>query len=210
MKTNADYWQDYVLNDIPESYRLLFQEEQKYLVKHIKKGSKVLEVACGDGRSIKEILSITNNITGIDHDDNAVSGAKKKFPNVKIINADASNMPFPDQEFDYVTCMISFMNFADKKYEILKEKKRVLKEGGSIILSIFSEDAFEERMKVYKGCGVKIKEIKGTTVVFDEDLGDNISEQFSKEQLVEIFDTVDLRIVDIKKTGIAYLCKLEK
>ncbi|RLG32861.1 hypothetical protein DRN98_04720, partial [Methanosarcinales archaeon] len=62
----------------------------------------------------------------------------------------------------------------------------------------------------YKASGVKIKEIKDGTVVFDESLGDNISEQFTKKQLEDIFSKANLHIEDIIKVNIAYLCTLTK
>ncbi|MCK5026601.1 MAG: hypothetical protein KAS15_08445, partial [Nanoarchaeota archaeon] len=104
----------------------------------------------------------------------------------------------------------TFANFADKKFIILDEMKRTLKDSGHIIISVFSEDAFEERMKVYKTDGVKIKHIDGTTVIFDESFGDNISEQFNKEQLENIFSQANLIVEDITQVNIAYLCKLKK
>jgi ubiquinone/menaquinone biosynthesis C-methylase UbiE len=213
METNADYWDDFVLTNLPDSYKKWFEEEKKYLLKHIAKDSNVLEVGCGNGRSIFDVLSITKNITGIDHDQKAVDDARKnfsKYPNINFLKADATTLPFEDEKFDFVICMTTFANFADKKFIILDEIKRVLKNSGHIIISVFSEDAFDERMKVYKASGVNIKKIDGTTVIFDEALGDNVSEQFSKEELENIFSRANLTIKDITKINIAYLCKLKK
>ena len=77
---NIDLWER-VLNDIPESYKSWFKDEKLFLHKYITKNSKVLEVGCGDGRSIKDILDITPNIVGIDYDQKAVDDAIKNFRN---------------------------------------------------------------------------------------------------------------------------------
>jgi len=212
MKTNMDYW-EFLLKNLPESYHKWFEEEKKYLQKTITPNAKVLEVGCGDGRSIFDILPVTKNITGIDHDDKAIADAKNNFssyPSIKILKADATKLSFENEKFDFVVCMTTFANFADNKFIILEEMKRVLKNSGKIIISVFSEDALEERMKVYKASGVKIKKIENGKVVFDESLGDNISEQFSKEQLEDIFSRANLKIEDITKVNIAYLCTLSK
>ena len=212
MKTNMDYW-EFVLKNLPESYHKWFEEEKKYLQNIITPDAKVLEVGCGDGRSIFDILPVTKNITGIDHDDKAIADAKNNFssyPSIKILKADATKLPFENEEFDFVVCMTTFANFADKRSLILEEMKRVLKKSGKIIISVFSEDALEERMKVYKASGVEIKKIENGKVVFDESLGDNISEQFSKEQLEDIFSRANLKMEDITKVNIAYLCTLSK
>jgi len=212
MKTNMDYW-EFVLKNLPESYHKWFEEEKKYLQNIITPDAKVLEVGCGDGRSIFDILPVTKNITGIDHDDKAIADAKNNFssyPSIKILKADATKLSFENEKFDFVVCMTTFANFADNKFIILEEMKRVLKNSGKIIISVFSEDALEERMKVYKASGVKIKKIENGKVVFDESLGDNISEQFSKEQLEDIFSQAYLHIKKITKVNIAYICTLTK
>ena len=212
MKTNMDYMANF-LENLPKSYQKLFEEEKKYLQKIITLDAKVLDVGCGSGRSVFDILSKTKNIVGIDHSDRAVADAKNNFsryPSIKILKADAAQLPFDNEEFDFVICMTTFANFADKKFKALEEMRRVLKDSGKIIISVFSENALEERMRVYKTSGVKIKEVKNGTVIFDESLGDNISEQFTKEQLENIFSKVNLKIEDIKKVDIAYLCTLVK
>lgn len=209
---NIDFWEKLLAN-MPDSYKRWFEEERKYLLKHVTKNSRVLEVGCGDGRSIKDILDITTNIIGIDHEEKAVSDGKnnfKDYKSIKILKAKAENLPFKDKDFDFVICMTTFANFADSKQRVLSEMKRVLQDDGFIIISVFSEDAFEERIKMYKKLNAPIKEIKGTTVIFDEEIGDNISEQFSKEQLIDIFNKANLKVVDIEKKEIAYLCKLRK
>lgn len=212
MKTNTDYW-EYILKNLPNSYHKWFEEEKKYLQKIITPNASVLEVGCGDGRSILDMLPVTKNVIGIDHDDKAITDAKDHFsgyPTIKIFKADATKLPFENNEFDFVVCMTTFANFADKKFIVLAEMKRVLKNSGKIIVSVFSEDALEERIKVYKASGITIKTIENGKVIFDESVGDNISEQFSKEQLENIFLRADLKIEDITKVNIAYLCTLTK
>ena len=212
MKTNIDYWENLLIN-LPKSYKKWFEKEKKYLQKIITKDASVLDVGCGNGRSIFDILPKTKNVTGIDHDNKAVADAKNnfsKYSSIKIIKADAAQLPFDNEEFDFVICMITFANFADKKFKALEEMRRVLKDSGKIIISVFSENALEERMRVYKTSGVKIKEVKNGTVIFDESLGDSISEQFTKEQLENIFSRSNLKIENITKVNIAYLCTLIK
>ncbi len=209
---NIIFWED-VLEKTPESYKKWFEEERKYLRKNILKNNKVLEVGCGEGRSIRDIIDITQNVTGIDNDEDAVKHAKyhfKKYPEVKILLANGRNHPFMDNSFDFVICMTTFANFGEDKIKTLNEMKRVVKKEGFIIISVFSENAFEERMKVYKKLNAPIKEIRGTTVIFDESLGSNTSEQFSLVQLKELFNKVKLKLIEVEKLSIAYICKLNK
>lgn len=202
-----------VFENLPLSYKKWFNEEKKYLRKNITKNSKVLEVGCGDGRSLKDIISLTKNLTGIDHDPQAINKTKiffRNYPNIRIIQADAVKLPFDNKSFDFVICMTTFANFGNKKYKVISEMKRVLKDEGIIIVSVFSENAFNERMKVYKKVKFPLKRIVGTKVMFDDKYGEGISEQFSKEELRKIFAKAKLKIVEIKKLNIAYICKLKK
>ncbi len=208
---NNDY-HNLLLQSLPESYKEWFQEERKYLEKIITKNSSVLEVGSGDGRSVVDILPITRNITGIDHDEKAIEESRAKFSEyetVQFLKADAQQLPFGNQEFDFVICMTSFANFADDKAVILQEMKRVLKDSGKIVVSVFSQNALPERIKVYEALNVPISEIKEDgTVIFSESLGDNISEQFTRQQLVDIFSSANLTIENITEVNIAYLCTL--
>lgn len=210
-ETNMDYWKT-VLQSLPESYREWFLEERSYLQERITPGDTVIEIGCGDGRSIHDVLPVTDTITGIDHDDAAVEKAKQAFKdneNIHIHKADATDLPFDDTSFDVAMCMTTFANFGADRAAILSEVKRVLKHTGKFIVSVFSEDALEERMKVYESVGVDIIDVDDRgKVTFDESLGANVSEQFSEEELRTIFAEAEFDVEDIKKVGIAYLCTL--
>lgn len=187
---------------------------KNFLIKNIKKNALVLEVGCGDGRSLKDLIEITKNLVGIDHDETAVNDAKRNLKNIKnakILLADGKNIPFKDKTFDAVLCMTTFANFYDEKYIILSEMKRVLKDEGNIFISVYSEDALEERLKAYKQANLNIKKIlhKGT-VIFDDFGIDGFSEQFSKKELKSIFKKANLKVLEINKSSIAYICKLSK
>lgn len=209
---NNDY-HNLVLQNLPESYKIWFEEDKKFLEKNIKKDSSVLYVGCGDGREINYLLKITNNIVGIDHDKEAIKRCKENFSenkNLRFLEAEGENLPFEDNIFDYVISMGAFMNFGEKRFQILNEMKRVLNNDGKIILDSFSEKSLDERLKMYKYSNAPIKEITKNTVIFSEELGDNTSSQFSKEELMDIFTKVDLKIEEIKEVSIVYLCLLKK
>ena len=83
-------------------------------------------------------------------------------------------------------CIGTFANFGKTKIKILKEMKRVCKSGKKILISVYSDEALDERLKLYRTIRADIKEIKNDgTITFDEkDVVDVISEQFSKKQLI--------------------------
>lgn len=212
-KRNIVGWEEALKNQ-PDSYKKWFAEERKYIIKSIKKNSKVLEVGCGDGRSIKDVLEVTKDVTGIDNDETAIEHSKenlKNYSSVKLILGDGKNLPFQDEIFDYVTCIGTFANLGDDKYQILSEMKRILKKNGKIIISVYSDKAIEERLKLYRKLKFKMKEIRNNgTIIFDDPTKEGISEQFSKEQLKGIAKKSDLKVEDITEVNIAYLCIFSK
>lgn len=212
--TNIGYWEQ-VLEAPTPAYKELFEAEQKYLVENITPGTKVLDIGCGEGRNMASILKQTPYVLyGIDNDQKAVDDALKNFngiDTVKVIKAEAINLPFENETFDTAIMFHVFYNLDKQKIQALKESARVLKKEGILILSTFAETAFEERMKIYTQVNAPIKKIEGTKVIFDESLGANTSEQFSLEELIELGNTAGLKLIDHIKVGdIAYICKFQK
>lgn len=211
--TNIHYWEKVLENPTP-TYKKLFDEERQYLTTHISRNSYIIDVGCGDGTTIQNILSISNKVIGVDNDPKAVADAQIKFSSaldIKIILADALFLPFAEKTFDTVIHMMTLVNFENNKIKALLEMSRVLKDDGKIILSVYSEDAFPSRLEMYQQIKVPIEKTEGTQVIFNESVGANKSEQFSKEELKSIFDEARLTISDCRKVeSIAYICELIK
>jgi SAM-dependent methyltransferase len=214
--TNITLWKQCIKN-LPESYRRWFEKEQEYFDRHVAMlHANVLDVGCGTGRSLSYLIGKNDNLYGVDNDPEAVKDARKRFsenPKVSIMMEDARDLPFKDDFFDYVLCISTPANFASfgaNPMDFYSEMRRVLKSYGQIVFSVFNEDAFEERMKVYTSIDSKIEEINGTTVRFAVPSGGHVSQQFSKPQLEEIFRHAKLKPEEIVKDGIAYFCRLKK
>lgn len=213
MSTNIDYWERVIQHPIP-AYQNFFQKEDEYLHNHITPNSKVLDIGCGDGRAILSILDITKEVSGIDSDPKAIEDAKrnlKDYPTVDLKQADAFNLPFEDNSFDYTILMMTLVNFADNKQKALEEMKRVTKDSGKVIISVYSDTALNDRLEMYKQIGVPIKEVKDGYVTFDESVGAHTSEQFTKDQLEGLANKAGMKITSCEEVGgLAYICTLNK
>jgi demethylmenaquinone methyltransferase / 2-methoxy-6-polyprenyl-1,4-benzoquinol methylase len=106
-------------------------------------GVKVLDLCCGTGDMALALQKQAPQaeITGADFSHTMLVLASKKNSQprrIKWIEADALQLPFPDQSFDLVTSAFGFRNLAD--YDAgLREIFRVLRPGGECGILEFSE-----------------------------------------------------------------------
>ena len=85
--------------------------------------------------------------------------------------------------------------------------KRLIKKDGNILLSVYSKDANSKRATAYESIGLKIKTIENEKIHFEDGL---ISEEFSKDELKEIFEKLQLKVRFIDIADIAVLCVVSK
>lgn len=213
MSTNIDYWEKVVKNP-SSSYKKLFEQEKDYLRKNINNQDIVLDVGCGDGRNILSIVDIAKKIVGIDIDEKAISDAKenlKKYDNVEVVLGSAFKLPFEDKKFTKVILSMTLVNFNTNKAKALEELRRVVVDSGQILISVYSEKAKEERLKMYTEIGVPIDEIQNNKFIFAKSVGAHTSEQFSLDDFQKMIEEVRLQIKDYDEVeGLAYLFTLVK
>lgn len=111
---------------------------------HIQDNDQVLDVASGTGEpgiSIAKMLKngsvmstdIAEGMIEVAREHAAAAGVK----NFDTAVCDISEMPFPDQHFDKISCRFGFMFFPDMKMAV-SEMVRMLKPGGRIATSVWA------------------------------------------------------------------------
>jgi SAM-dependent methyltransferase len=105
----------------------------------ITKGLKVLDLGCGDGTTALPAARLGADVLGVDIAKNLVEAGNKRaneqgLTNCKFQEGDASNLhELEDQAFDLVVSIFGAM-FAPRPFEVAKEKVRVTRSGGRIIM----------------------------------------------------------------------------
>lgn len=104
----------------------------------LSEGHRVLDLACGPGnftRAFAAAVGVEGLAVGVDVSETMLAkGARaNQAPNLVLIRADASELPFEDGAFDAVSCFAALHLFADP-FAALAELKRVLAVGGRIAL----------------------------------------------------------------------------
>lgn len=102
-------------------------------VKKNRKDFSILNVGCGTGGTIDflEGLGETNNV---DVSDDAINYAKSRGYK-KITKVDGIKLPFKSKTYDMVGAF-DVLEHIDKQVEALKEWKRVIKDDGSIVITV--------------------------------------------------------------------------
>ena len=106
------------------------------------KNIKILDIATGTGDVLLSLFDAGCDISsavGIDTSAEMLAIAKGKLSarQVSLIQTDAVNLVFADNDFDVITCAFGIRNFTDTD-AALKQMLRVLKPAGKVLILEFS------------------------------------------------------------------------
>jgi ubiquinone/menaquinone biosynthesis C-methylase UbiE len=106
----------------------------RYILKSIDniKNAKILDVGCGKGGMVRILSKLGAQVHGIDISKELLKEAKK-IPLATIKIGSATDIPYPDDTFDYVISN-EVIEHVPSTEKAIKEMSRVVKKGGKIIL----------------------------------------------------------------------------
>jgi ubiquinone/menaquinone biosynthesis C-methylase UbiE len=130
-----------------------FQLTARRIAAHINSASRVLEVAPGPGYLAIALVKLTGcRLTGLDISRTftrmAADNARQAGVRLDLEQGDAADLPFPDNQFDFVVCRAAFKNFA-RPLPALNEMHRVLKLGGTALIIDLRKDFAPEALNDY-------------------------------------------------------------
>ncbi|MDO8524546.1 MAG: class I SAM-dependent methyltransferase [bacterium] len=174
------------------------------LFDYIKKGDKVLDLGCGNGRFVNIIkekagppASLRESIAGgqyfgTDVSKGLINIAKKNYPVENFQTTQALKLPFSDNYFDiiYSIAVLHHIPSNDFRLEFLQEARRVLKSGGIFVLTVWKPKDKQE-----KGLRVKFLLKKIFNLSRGLDFGDVIEPWFGNnkgERYFHCFTEVEL------------------
>lgn len=101
-----------------------------------KKSAKILDIACGTGKSTEPLIKRGIEVFGVDHDERMIkeakNQAKRKGLDISYAVAEVEQLPFEKEIFDAVTVGTAFHWFVNKK--AIKEIARVIKPSGLVFI----------------------------------------------------------------------------
>ncbi len=129
----ASHWDADEVADIDERLQRVVS------LSRISEGESVLDVGTGTGILIPHLLGTlgpSGRIIAIDISSEMIEKAKaKRFPpNVRFLLASIENSSLPNEYFDRIFCNAVYPHFENKQ-RALSELKRLLRSGGTLIIS---------------------------------------------------------------------------
>lgn len=123
----------------------------------IERNIKILDLASGNGFPLFELaqrFGSSCQVVGVDIWTAGLERARQKqnvlqLPNITILEANAENLPFSNEEFNLITINLGINNFSNVS-KVLSECYRVLKPNGKIALTTNVVGHFQEFYKVFR------------------------------------------------------------
>jgi arsenite methyltransferase len=161
----------------------------------------ILDVACGTGFPLFELAQIHGascQVTGIDIWKQGIERARLKAdtyrcPNVQILEANASQLPFADATFDLIVSNLGVNNFSDPG-AVLAECFRVAKAGARLVLTTNPVGHLSEFYEVFRQT---LRELQKPASL--ERLQAHEAHRGTKESLSDLLQAAGFRVVKIRE-----------
>ncbi len=140
-------------------------------------GHKILDIAGGTGdlaSAFANIVGDQGNVVLADINGSMLEVGRERMvdrghtSNVDYIQANAEELPFPDNYFNCITIAFGLRNVTDKQ-KALESMFRVLKPGGRLLVLEFSKPTSQLLSKVYDEYSFKALPLMGKLVTDDAD-----------------------------------------
>jgi ubiquinone/menaquinone biosynthesis C-methylase UbiE len=123
-----------------------------FFTETLKEGAKVCDLGCGDGYATVKLAQMGFDAIGVDLSEEMIESAKQKLhdsQSVQFIQADISNLPFSDGEYDAIMA-INSIEWTENPLHTLHEIKRIVKPNGVACFGILGPTAGPRQAHSYK------------------------------------------------------------
>ncbi len=120
-------------------------------------GAKVLDVACGTGASAlpaAQAVGPTGRVAGVDLAERLLARGREKarrqgLTNIEFLQADMTNLGYPDAHFDAVICVFGIFFVANMEAQVA-ELWRMVRPGGRLAVTTWGRGLFAPAYEVWR------------------------------------------------------------
>ena len=212
-----------ILEDVKTTYNTIagdfsntrnrVDNEFEMLKKYIHPDKKILDLGCGNGRLlvflkglIKE-KELIQNYTGVDNSEQLLEIARQKHPGINFILGDQLQIPLKNESCDLIFNIRAFHHIPSKnlRYDALKEMKRVLKDDGILVISVWNlwqKKYFRELTSAMGRCMLTAGgyDYNDTLIKWGKQRK-RYYHAFTRRELVKTVERGGLKILDFSKVG---------
>ena len=155
VKRTLEYYNRKASELIEKYDKAQMEEVQKFLLEHLPKGGRVLEIGFGSGRELRFLMEKGYQVWGVDGAIEFVKLAKERFPEIsnRFFHAYLPDLNLPSNYLKFFDAIISIavlMHIPKRFYrQVAKNLAKYLKDNGIVILS-YSLTPREERERFFE------------------------------------------------------------
>ncbi len=154
-----------------------------------------MDVGCGNGRIIPDIVYLVEQYTGIDTDSEYLKTAKeisRNYENVMIMRLDAEQISkkFKNNSFAKTICLWSTIGCFKNDGKAMKEIAKVTRD--KLFFTIITKGTLEKRKEYYEKLGIKYAIDRKSETIKSPQWG--MVKAYSKEDLVKLIHNTGLKI----------------
>ncbi|MEW6403389.1 MAG: methyltransferase domain-containing protein [Chloroflexota bacterium] len=108
----------------------------------------VLEVGCGTGHWVIELLPLVRRIVGLDYSFGMLEQAQAQNEGLLLTNGDANCLPYSSGSFDLVLSLNALQHYVDQR-AFIAEARRLLRPGGALAIVNLDPHIGRDRWYLY-------------------------------------------------------------
>ena len=143
-----------------------------------RRGQRILDLAAGTGASSVSLAKSGAQVVAADFSPGMIAEGRRRhggMANLTFVEADATALPFEDDEFDAVTMSFGLRN-VNEPQKALRELLRVTKSGGRLVVCEFSHPPSRSFNGLYRFYNDRILPVVAKTVSSNADAYDYLNE----------------------------------
>lgn len=170
----------------------------------VRAGQRVLDIAGGTGdlaAKFSELVGDSGEVVLADINESMLEVGRERLVdrgilnNISYVQANAEELPFPDNYFDCITIAFGLRNVTNKE-AALRSMHRILKPGGRVLVLEFSKPVFPGLGPIYDTYSFKLLPLMGKLIAKDEAsyryLAESIRMHPKQEELLAMMEDAGL------------------